>query len=73
MNCKPAWRRLRVLRYEKERTENGSFQVTMLFPTSDPTKGQPMSAQADTEAAAVVMILNYAEEWSRRNTVNSLQ
>jgi len=58
--------RLGVLSYEKAKRENGAVQVTMLFPTSDPTKGQPMSAQSETEAAAVVMILNHAEEWARK-------
>ena len=58
--------RLGVLRYNKVQAANGGVHVTMLFPTSDPTKGQPMSAQAETEAAAVVMILNYAEDWVRK-------
>lgn len=58
--------RLGVLRYQKAKAENGEVHVTMLFPTSDPTKGQPMSAQSETEAAAVVMILNHAEELARK-------
>src|ERR1700688_1733784 len=34
--------RLNVLRYQKERLSGGGVQVTMLLPTNDPTRGQPV-------------------------------
>jgi hypothetical protein len=56
---------LKVLRYEKDRPQAGVVRVKMLLPTSDPTRGQPVEAQAETEAAAVLMALDAAENWQR--------
>jgi hypothetical protein len=58
--------RLRVLRYEKVRLASGAIQVTLLLPTSDPTKGQPITAQAATEPDALVMLLDFAEAMARK-------
>jgi len=57
--------RLGVLRYEKDRQQEG-VRVMMLLPTSDPTRGQPVQAQAETEAAAIVMALDAAEAWMQK-------
>jgi hypothetical protein len=57
--------RLRVLRYEKDRQPAG-VRVTLLLPTNDPTRGQPVTAHAETEAAAVVMALDAAEAWLQK-------
>ncbi|MBI3822944.1 MAG: hypothetical protein HY289_09750 [Planctomycetes bacterium] len=57
--------RLGVLKYEKDRLPGG-VRVVLLLPTSDPKLGQPVSAQAETEAAAVVMALDAAEAWARK-------
>jgi hypothetical protein len=57
--------RLRVLRYQKDSLPGG-VRVQMLLPTSDPTRGQPVEAQAETEAAAIVMALNAAEAWAQK-------
>ena len=58
--------RLKVLRYEKDRPQAGVVRVKMLLPTSDPTRGQPVEAQAETEAAAILMALDAAEAWQRK-------
>jgi hypothetical protein len=58
--------RLGVLRYEKDRQQVGGVRVTMLLPTSDPTRGQPVEAQAETEAVAIVMALDAAEAWMQK-------
>ena len=57
--------RLRVLRYEKDRQPAG-VRVTLLLPTNDPTRGQPVTAHAETEAAAVAMALDAAEAWTQK-------
>jgi hypothetical protein len=57
--------RLGVLQYKKTPIANG-VRVSMLLPTSSPGIGQPVEAQAETEAGAIVMALDAAEEWSRR-------
>jgi len=57
--------RLGVLRYEKDRQQVG-VRVMMLLPTSDPTRGQPVEAQAETEAVAIVMALDAAEAWMQK-------
>jgi hypothetical protein len=57
--------RLGVLQYKKTAIANG-VRVTMLLPTSNPALGQPVEAQAETEAAAIVMALDAADEWSRK-------
>ena len=58
--------RLNVLRYQKDRLPSGGVQVTMLLPTSDPARGQPVTAEADTEATAIVMALEAAEAWQKK-------
>jgi hypothetical protein len=58
--------RLGVLRYEKERIPAGGVRISMLLPTGDPTRGQPVEARAQTEAAAIVMALDAAEAWMRK-------
>ncbi len=58
--------RLRVLRYEKDGSIPGRVSVKILLPTSDPTRGQPVEAQAETEAAAIVMALDAAEAWAQK-------
>lgn len=55
---------LRVLKFEKERL-SGGVRVVLVLPTSDPKLGQPVSAQAVTEAAAIVLALDAAEAWMR--------
>jgi hypothetical protein len=57
---------LRVLRYEKERPQPGVIRVRIVLPTSDPTRGQPVVAEAQTEAAAILMALDAAEAWQRK-------
>jgi hypothetical protein len=57
--------RLRVLRYEKDR-QAGGVRVMLLLPTSNPERGQPVTAQAETEAAAIVMALEAAEAWMQK-------
>lgn len=58
--------RLAVLHYEKDRSQPGRVRVRMLLPTSDPTRAQPVEAQAESEAAAIVMALDAAEAWARK-------
>ena len=58
--------RLGVLRYEKDRQQLGGVRVMLLLPTSDPTRGQPVEAQAETEAVAIVMALDAAEAWMQK-------
>lgn len=57
--------RLSILRFEKDRLPGG-VRVRILLPTSDPSRGQPVDAQAETEAAAIVMALDAAEAWTRK-------
>jgi hypothetical protein len=57
---------LKVLRYEKDCVPAGGVRVSMLLPTSDPMRGQPVEARAETEAAAIVMALDAAEAWMRK-------
>jgi hypothetical protein len=58
--------RLGVLRYKKNALPNGGVGVSMLLQTSDPALGQPVEAQADTEAAAIILALDAAEAWARK-------
>ena len=58
--------RLGVLQYKKNSLPNGAIGVTMLLPTSDPAIGQPVAAQAETEAAAIILALNAAEAWTQK-------
>jgi hypothetical protein len=58
--------RLGVLRYKKIALANGAVGVSMLLPTSDPAMGQPVEAQAQTEAAAILLALDAAEAWARK-------
>jgi len=58
--------RLGVLRYRKDPVTPGGYRVTLLLPSADPTRGQPITAQGDTEAAAVLLALEYAEAAARR-------
>ena len=58
--------RLGVLQYKKNSLANGGVGVTMLLPTSDPAIGQPVSAQAETEADAIILALDAAEAWARK-------
>jgi hypothetical protein len=58
--------RLGVLRYRKDPVTTGGFSVTLLLPTADPTRGQPITAQGETEAAAVQLALEFAEAAARR-------
>lgn len=53
--------RLGVLRYRKDPAPTGGWRVTLLLPTTDPARGQPVTAQADNEAAAVLLAIEYAE------------
>ena len=57
--------RLGVLRYQKNALSQG-VAVSMLLPTSDPAIGQPVEAQAETEAAAILLALDAAEAWARK-------
>lgn len=57
--------RLGVLRYKKNALSQG-VAVSMLLPTSDPAIGQPVEAQAETEAAAILLALDAAEAWARK-------
>lgn len=58
--------RLGVLRYEKNILSADGVRVVLLLPTSDPAQGQPVTAHAATEAAAIVMALDAAEAWARK-------
>ena len=58
--------RLNVLKYEKDLPQAGVIRVKMLLPTSDPTRAQPVEAQAETEAVAIVMALDAAEAWQNK-------
>ena len=58
--------RVGVLRYKKDPISAAAVRVTITLATNDPTLGQPVSAEATTEAAAVLMALDAAEAWSRR-------
>ena len=58
--------RLGVLRYKKSPLATGGVCVAMLLPTSDPAIGQPVEAQAETEAAAIILALDAAEAWARK-------
>jgi hypothetical protein len=58
--------RLGVLRYRKDSVPTGGWRVTLLLPTADPMRGQPITAQGETEAAAVLLALEYAEAAARR-------
>lgn len=58
--------RLRVLRYKKVDVSAQIVRVTITLPTSDPAVGQPVTAEAQTEAAAIAMALDAAEAWARR-------
>jgi hypothetical protein len=55
--------RLGVLRFQKDHPPTGGVRVTLLLPTADPTRGQPIEASAATEAAAVLAALQRAETW----------
>jgi hypothetical protein len=57
--------RLKVVRYEKDRLPGG-VRVRMVLPTSDPMRGQPVEAQAESEAAAILMVLDAAEAWQQK-------
>lgn len=58
--------RLKVLAYDKDRPQPGVVRVKMLVATADPTRGLPVEAQAETEAAAIGMALDAAEAWLRK-------
>jgi hypothetical protein len=58
--------RLGVLQYKKSALPSGGVRVVMLLPTTNPALGQPVEAQAETEAAAIGMALDAAEEWARK-------
>ena len=58
--------RLGVLRYQKELVPSCGCRVTLLLRSADPTCGQPVVAQAESEAAAVLMALEHAETWARQ-------
>jgi hypothetical protein len=45
---------------------SGGVQVTILLPTSDPSRGQPVTAEAATEATAIAMALDAAEAWQKK-------
>ena len=53
--------RLGVLRYQKIPVPKGGCQVTLLLPTVDPARSQPVEAQGETEAAAVLLALQTAK------------
>jgi hypothetical protein len=55
--------RLGVLKYEKERLGVDMIRVRLILPMADPKFGQPVTAQAATEAAAILMALDHAEAW----------
>ena len=58
--------KLGVLRYQKERSPTGGVRVTLLLPTADPTRGQPVEAVAETEAAAALAALARSEAWMQQ-------
>ena len=58
--------RLGVLRFEKDRASDGVVRVRLLLPTADPTKAQPVEAQAATEAAAILLAVEHAEQWMQK-------
>jgi hypothetical protein len=58
--------RLGVLRYQKDRLGAGGVRVLILLPTADPTKAQPVEAQAATEAAAIALALEAGEAWMQK-------
>ena len=58
--------RLGVLRYKKDPISAVAVRVTITLPTNDPAQGQPVSAEATSEAAAIAMALDAAETWTRR-------
>jgi hypothetical protein len=58
--------RLGVLRYRKDALPTGGCQVTLLLPTADPTRGQPVQANGETEVAALLIALAQAEALPRR-------
>lgn len=58
--------RLGVLRYKKSDVSSQIVRVTITLPTSDPAQGQPVTAEAQSEAAAIAMALDAAEAWMQR-------
>ena len=53
--------RVGVVGYDKDRTTPGIVRVTLALATADPARRQPVTAQGETEAAAVLVALQQAE------------
>jgi hypothetical protein len=58
--------RVGVVGYDKDRSTPGSVRVTLTLRTADPARRQPVTAQGDTEAAAVLLALQHAEAWVQK-------
>ncbi len=58
--------RVGVVGYDKDRSTPGIVRVTLTLRTADPARRQPVAAQGDTEAAAVLLALQYAEAWTQK-------
>ena len=50
--------------YQSQRTADG-YRFTCLLPTADPSRTQRVEAQAASEAEAIRVALNRAEQWAR--------
>jgi hypothetical protein len=58
--------RLGVLDRTTKPLPGGGVRVTILLPTKDRTQGQPIQAEAQTEAAAIAAALRSAETWMQK-------
>jgi hypothetical protein len=58
--------RVGVVGYRKECPAAGVVRVTLVLRTTDPSRRQPVTAQGETEAAAVLSALQYAEAWAQQ-------
>ena len=62
--------RIGVLRYQKDRLPSGGIRVTLLLPTADPARGQPVEAVGDTEASAAAAAVQRSEAWMQQPLQN---
>jgi hypothetical protein len=58
--------RVGVVGYDKDRSTPGVVRVTLTLRTADPARRQPVIAHGETEAAAVLLALQYAEAWAQK-------